>query len=73
MPTRAEIRDMYQDMQSWRKVAHRFDLPVGTVWRYANTDYEPKRRDIREKLGLDFELEIDYVRQQRDPETGRFA
>ena len=56
---------MHKDLGSWRKVAKVLRLNARTVWRYAMTDYIPKRSDIRKALGLDSEAQVTYVRQVR--------
>ena len=63
---------MHHDLKSWRKVGETLGLPARTVWRYAMTDYEPKRLDIRKILGLEQGYEITYVRQVRGP-NGTFS
>lgn len=37
---------------NWKAVGEAFGIPGGTANRIAMTDYEPKRTDIRLKLGL---------------------
>ncbi len=68
---RAEVRELHRNMKSWRKVGRRIGIPARTAWRYAMTDYEPKRYDLREALGLKLEARVDYIRQERD-KNGRF-
>lgn len=62
---------MYQHMRSWRKVGAALGINETTANRYALTDYEPKREDIREALGLEPSLKVDYIRQERG-KNGRF-
>lgn len=73
MLTKAELREMHRDLKSWRKIGLELGLPARTVWRYAMTDYEPRRADIRAVLGLDdHDYEITYVRQVRRRSNGTF-
>jgi hypothetical protein len=62
---------MHEHMRSWRKVGEALGINETTANRYALTDYEPKREDIREALGLDVPLKVDYIRQKRG-KNGRF-
>ena len=62
---------MHQYMGSWRKVGEALGVNPGVAWKYAKTDYEPKRNDLREALGLNIEPHVDYIRQERG-ENGRF-
>lgn len=62
---------MHKHMESWRKVGVALGINETTANRYALTDYEPKRKDIREALGLEPSLKVDYIRQERG-ENGRF-
>jgi len=64
---------MHHDLKSWRKVGRVLGIPARTAWRYANDpDYEPKRKDIRQALGLDQDSQVTYVRQVRTP-AGTFV
>jgi hypothetical protein len=56
---------MHHDLGSWRSVGRLLDLPPATVHSYATTDWNPRRRDIRIKLGLDPEIQVTYIRQVR--------
>ena len=68
MLTKADVRKMKDDLGSWHKVGKTLDLPSRTVWRYAtDPTYEPKRQDIRWKLG-EGNPRITYVRQLRYPD-----
>ena len=65
MTSRSELRLMYSDLGSWRSVARLVDLAPGTVHRYATTDWIPRRKATRAKLGLDPWIQITYIRQVR--------
>ena len=60
---RDQIKVMHADLGSWRSVAQLLDLPTSTVHKFATTNWDPKRKSIRVKLGLDGK--IDYIRQLR--------
>ncbi len=59
---------MHRHMDSWRKVGEALGINETTANRYALTDYEPKREDIREALGLEPSLKVDYIRHLRNPD-----
>ena len=42
----------YELLQSWRKVAAKYDVSTGMAFRVARQDYTPKDPQIRQKLGL---------------------
>lgn len=75
MISKEAILHMKNKAGSWRRLAQGMNLPPMTLWRYAiDPTYEPKREDIRKKLGADPEHEI-IVRIQevnRDAK-GRFT
>ena len=54
---------MYREHDSWRAVARLLNLPTSTVHKFATTDWDPKRKELRVKLGLD--EKVDYIRQVR--------
>ena len=60
---RAFIRILYHDLGSWRAVARLLDLPKSTVHKFGTTDWMPKRKSVKVKLGL--EEKVDYIRQVR--------
>ena len=60
---RAFIRTLYHDLGSWRAVARLLDLPKSTVHKFGTTDWMPKRKSVKVKLGL--EEKVDYIRQVR--------
>ena len=65
MLTKADVRKMKDDLGSWHKVGKALDLPSRTAWKYAtDPTYEPRRQDIRWKLGMD-DSPVTYVRQVR--------
>ncbi len=72
MPTKPEIRNMHQELKSWRKVAVLLGVHPYTAWRYALTDWEPKRDDLREAFGLNPFPRVDFIRQVRN-EEGQFT
>ncbi len=71
MASRVDLRRMHRELGSWAAVAETFGLPKSTVHTYATSDWDPKRKDIREALGLDPFPEVTYVRQVRGKD-GRF-
>ena len=71
MPSKAEVRELYQRTKSWRTVCNALGVSVGVAWRYANTDYEPKDAELRRKLKLPL-VEVIIQEVQRDPK-GRFT
>lgn len=54
---------MHRDLGSWRTVASLLDLPTSTVHKFGTTDWVPKRKSVRVKLGIDDR--VDYIRQVR--------
>ena len=60
---RAFIRNLHRDLGSWRAVGRLLDLPKSTVHLFGTTDWMPKRKSVKVKLGL--EGEVDYIRQVR--------
>ena len=54
---------------SWGEIATLWRVSKATAWRVANTDYAPKREDIRERLRLP---ELITIEARRD-EKGRFT
>lgn len=57
---------MYADLRSWRAVGKKLGVSPALAWKYArDPDYEPKRADLRHKLGLDNEETVTYIRQVR--------
>ena len=58
-----KIWAMYREHKSWRAVARLMDLSASTVHKFATTDWDPKRKELRVKLGL--EEKVDYIRQVR--------
>ncbi len=71
VPTKAEVRKMYEDCGNWRTVCDALGVSVGVAWRYANTDYEPKDPILRRLLKLPL-VEVIIQEVQRD-EKGRFT
>ena len=57
------IRNLHHDLGSWRAVARLLDLPKSTVHKFGTTDWMPKRKSVKVKLGL--EEKVDYIRQVR--------
>jgi hypothetical protein len=50
---RSKIVERYLRLKNWQKVADEFGLSKGTIYKVAMyQDYEPKRIDILDKLGL---------------------
>ena len=49
-------------------MAKHLGLNKGIIWYIVNTDYEPKRQDIRRKLGLPERIVMERYRGER----GRF-
>ena len=72
VPSKEQVRNMHKDMQSWRRVAQTLGVSKSTAWQYANTDWEPRSRMLRKKLGLGVPSEIIYIRQVRS-EDGTFS
>ncbi len=64
------VRQMHRDLGSWRNVGRQLDLPTSTVHKFGMTDWVPKRKSVKLKLGL--ESEVTYVRQVRGKD-GRFT
>ncbi len=62
MPSREEVRDLYADLKSWRKVGNALGVDGAVAWRYAKTDYEPRRSDIRKALELPVPTLIKQIR-----------
>jgi len=63
---------MYDNMGTWRRVGVALGVNPGVAWKYAKTDYEPQREDLREALGLEPFSRVDYIRQVRNP-NGTFG
>lgn len=65
MPTRSEVLDMYAGSKSWEAVGNALGVNKAVAWRYANeSNWEPKREDLREALGLPKLDVIEHVRLQ---------
>jgi hypothetical protein len=61
---------MHDTLGSWEAIGNALGINKAVAWRYANEpDWEPKREDLREALGLPV---VTYIRQVRN-EEGRFA
>lgn len=60
---RAEIATLRacQPYPSWAHLGAFYGVPKGTLWRIAQTDYEPKDRAIRLRLGLPTRLPAAWV------------
>ena len=72
MPTREEVVRLYDRLKTWRAVGKRLKVSPAVAYRYAKElGWEPKRKDIRERLGLD-ELIVRKQAINRDRVTGRF-
>ena len=69
MPTRKEVKQLHSELGSWKAVGKALGINPAVAFRYATSDYEPKRQDLRDALGLP---RIDYIRQVRN-DKGRFA
>lgn len=63
-----DILELYSKYNNWQAVGDHYDVPKIVVWRIANDSYEPKKNEIRSRLGLS---EIIEVHQKRD-KKGRF-
>ena len=68
---KAEIAKMRDEGKSYAYIGDNYGVNKGLIHLIHNRDYEPKRKDIRRKLGLE-DLTIDFVRQVRNT-YGRFA
>ena len=42
----------YSVLGTYEKVAEIYDVSKALIWKILNTDYEPKRDEIRERFGL---------------------
>ncbi len=70
MPSRAEVLELHDTLNSWKLVGKALGVDGAVAWRYANEpDYEPRRSDLRKALGLP---EVTYIRQVRNKE-GKFS
>ena len=67
----AEIAKMRADKKSYQFIGDKYGVNKGIIWRIYKSDYEPKNKEIRKKLGLE-NIMVDFVRQVRN-EKGRFA
>jgi hypothetical protein len=54
---------------TWDELAAKYDVNKGVLWMIVNKDYEPKRDDIRKKLGLPERIVINIARNH----LGRFT
>ena len=72
-PIQSKFRQLLKDNPrvSYQNLADQLRINKTTLWRFLNTDYEPKDKKIRDALGLHIEPEITYIRQERG-ENGRF-
>ncbi len=61
---KAEITKMRADEKSYQFIGDKYGVNKGIIHRIFKSDYEPKRLDIRRKLGLE-DLTVDFVRQVR--------
>ena len=65
MPTKQEVLNRYEMLHSWKAVALELGVNKAVAYRYANEPtWEPKRPDLRKKLGLP---RLDLIRQRRGP------
>lgn len=73
-PAKEKFRDLLKEntSMSYQQLADKIGINRTTLWRFVNTDYEPKATDLRRVLGLEIEPEIDYIRQVRNP-NGTFG
>ena len=72
MPTiqevKAELTRRVREVEGYTALAKHLGLNKGIIWYIVNTDYEPKRQDIRRKLGLPERIVMERYRGER----GRF-
>ena len=72
MPTKEQILRLHDRLKTWRAVGKRLNVSPAVAWRYANEKgWEPKRKAIRERLGLG-ELILRKQVVKRNQATGRF-
>jgi len=46
------LKSEYLEHGTYESVADKYEVSRALLWKIINTDYEPKRFDIREKFGL---------------------
>jgi len=49
---RNEIEQTYGRIKNWRGTADYFGISTGMAWQIVVNNHEPKRKDIRKRLGL---------------------
>ena len=64
---KVQIAIMRADNKSYEYISDKFRVNKGIIYRIYKSDYEPKDKSIRRKLGLE-DVTIDFVRQVRTPE-----
>jgi len=69
MPTRQEVRELHRQLNSWRMVGNALGVNPAVAFRYAMSDYMPKRADILEALEQPLPTIIKHHRNK----AGRFA
>jgi len=66
-----EIQIMKDAGMSYRDIGEKYGVNKGIIHFVLNNGYEPKRKDIRRKLGLE-DLTVEFIRQIRTSK-GTFA
>jgi len=63
MPTRSEVQKMYDELGTWQAVGEALGVNKAVAYRYATEPtWEPKRPDLRGKLGLPRIEKIEHLR-----------
>jgi len=64
------VLELHRQLNSWRMVGNALGVNAAVAFRYAMSDYMPKRADILEALKQPLPT---IIKQHRDRDTGRFA
>ena len=65
-----KMMSLYESLGTWQRVGDHYGVSRTVAWRIAIEGYEPKKPEIRRKLGLPV---IEMIPQVRNNKTGQFS